>query len=98
MRGRGAAAAAAWCVVLALCAGTAAAVEPPLQYSVSNRSAVQFGSAKPVAPIASGFVGASMDYCAITEYTGAQTDPVLDRRQRARHPVPVGPAGDHGRS
>ncbi len=68
---------AAWFVVLALCAGTAAGAEPQLQYSISNRSAARMGSAKPVAPIASGFVGASMDYCSITQYTGAETDPVL---------------------
>jgi hypothetical protein len=81
MRGRGAAGAAAAVaagfVVLALCAGTAAGVEPRLQYSISNRSATRFGSAKPVAPIAPSFVGASMDYCSITDYTGARTDPVL---------------------
>lgn len=39
---------------------------------------MRYGSPKPVAPIALGLVGLSMEYCAVSPYnTGATADPVL---------------------
>ncbi len=49
-----------------------------LPFTVSNAPALRYESPGPVAPIAPGFVGVSMEYCAVTLYnTGATADPVL---------------------
>jgi hypothetical protein len=47
--------------------------------NVSSEPLSRLGSAVPVAPIARGFVGVSIDYCSITNYTGASANPVLVR-------------------
>lgn len=65
-------------VVLALVLAPSASADR-LTVAVSNRPATRTASRAPVAPIAPRFVGASMDYCAITDYTEASAHPVLAR-------------------
>jgi hypothetical protein len=58
-------------------------VPPPalanvVQVSVSSTAALRAGTSAPAVPIKPGFVGASIDYCAISRYNpGASADPVL---------------------
>ncbi len=58
-------------------------VPPPalasvLQFNVSSSPALKAGTSAAVAPIPPGFVGTSIDYCAISIYNpGASADPVL---------------------
>jgi hypothetical protein len=66
--------------VVAACAlGSAPAGADQLRVSISSESLSRLGSTVPVAPIAPGFVGVSIDYCSVTNYTGARANPVLVR-------------------
>jgi hypothetical protein len=72
------AAAVAICLALSLAVAAAASADP-LVFRVSDQPATRSGSSALVAPVAPGFAGVSMDYCAITKYTGSRPNPVLAR-------------------
>jgi len=52
----------------ALDASNTAASPAPLRFTIWNQPATQLGSARALQPIPQGFVGASIDYCQITNY------------------------------
>jgi hypothetical protein len=86
-RGRlGIAAAVATVFACALGAAGAAGADQ-LEVTVSSRPADGLGTDRPAAPIASGFVGVSTDWCSILRYTGVQENPILVHLLRNLAPV-----------
>ena len=64
-----------------------AALADVLQVNVSSTPALRSGTNAPVAPVAPGFIGASIDYCAISTYSpGAIANPVLSNLLAALAP------------
>jgi len=77
--------------------GTTGATGPaPLAFRIYARTATRIDSLFPVAPIPAGFVGTSMDYCAITAYSDGGANTVLANLLSALSPQPVIRIGGNG--
>jgi hypothetical protein len=75
---------------------TGATGAAPLAFRVYARTATRIDSLFPVPPIPAGFVGTSMDYCAITAYSDGGANTVLAHLLSALSPQPVIRIGGNG--